>query len=352
MSIYDELLKATGPVALTIREYLEPAQGADAVLFPATFASEENSDEKPDYVIDEIERGGKKIKVALVDSVGSQANRIEPIFKRKPYAALIPRVTVRIGDRETDLLDTGHRAADAIVRLSDQEAQFRKAFEAIRDSGQSWDLAQIAPTTIVFGGWDSRGTKVKLPRILGSVIRAWDVQRLNRKAQYFSVFEKEETEQLSEEFKIPSKGLSAEGLQDSPSGKSPGGVIAEGGVIREATLNLIVIRALVAETEEKTVKLQRYILGLALVAFTAPAELFLREGCLLVQSEKGAECKAVHRTGKRDKFELNEDKVLRFAEDAAKAFGVGAGISAVFEKERLGKAAEARAAKKPKKDVK
>ena len=41
MSNYDELLRTNGPVALTLREYLEPAQGPDAVLFPATFAPEE-----------------------------------------------------------------------------------------------------------------------------------------------------------------------------------------------------------------------------------------------------------------------------------------------------------------------
>ena len=34
MNKYDELLKADGPVALTLREYLEPAHGAEAVLFP------------------------------------------------------------------------------------------------------------------------------------------------------------------------------------------------------------------------------------------------------------------------------------------------------------------------------
>src|SRR5258707_3427755 len=98
MSTYDELLKTTGPVALTMKEYLEPAHGAGAVLFPATFAApEERKEEKPSYVIDEIDaidqgkKEGRRIKVGLVDTVGSQANRIEPIFKRQPYAALVPQ---------------------------------------------------------------------------------------------------------------------------------------------------------------------------------------------------------------------------------------------------------------------
>ena len=292
-----------------------------------------------------IEKDGKQVRVGLIDSVGSQANRIEPIFKRPPFSELVPQTVVKVGTREMSLLEVGHRAADAIVRLSDQAPLFRKAFEAIRDEGNSWEIAKIAPTTILFGGWDSRGTKVKLPRILGSVIRAWDVQRLTRSAQYFSAFEKEETEDQKLDLKVDPKVLSAEGLLDSPSGRAAGGVIANGGVVREATLNLIVLRSLSAGEESKTELLQRYILGLALVAFSAPAEFFLREGCLLVRAEKGMESKVVYRTGKRDKFDLDEDTVLKYAERAAKAFGVGPAITASFEKERLGQAAEARSKK-------
>ena len=345
MSNYDELLKTTGPVALTLREYLEPVQGADAVLFPATFAPEEGSDAKPDYILDDLRVGETVTKVGLIDSVGSQANRIEPIFKRDLFAELVPQVTVKVGMREMNLLEVGHRAADAIVRLSDRAPMFRKAFESIRDEGNSWEMAKIAPTTILFGGWDSRGTKVKLPRMLGSVIRAWDVQRLTRSAQYFSAFEKEETEDQKLDQKVDQKVLSAEGLLDSPSGRGPGGIIAKGGVVREATLNLVVLRSLSAGEAGKTELLQRYLLGLALVAFAAPAELFLREGCLLVRSEKGLESKAVYRTGRRDKFDLDEEKALEYATTAAKAFEVGPAVSASFEKERLSQAADARSKK-------
>lgn len=342
MSNYDELLKTTGPVALTLREYLEPAQGAETVVFPATFAPEEDSQKKADYALDVIESDGKTVRVGLIDSVGSQANRIEPIFRQAPFSALVPQTIIKIGVREVSLLDLGHRAADAAVRFSDQGPLFRKAFEAIRDTGNSWEIAKLAPTTILFGGWDSRGTKVKLPRILGSVIRAWDVHRLTRSAQYFSAFEKEETEDQKLLDKVDAKVLSSEGLLDSPSGLAPGGVIAKGGVIREATLNLIVLRSLSAGEPKKTELLQRYLLGLALVAFSAPAELFLREGCLLVRAEKGLESKAVYRSGTRDKFDLDEEKALGYATRAAKAFEVGPALTASFQKERLSEAAAAR----------
>jgi CRISPR-associated protein Csb1 len=341
MSNYDDLLKTTGPVALTLREYLEPAHGADAVFFPATFAPEAGSEEKPNYILDDVRVDDRVTRVGLIDSVGSQANRIEPMFKKDAFAKLVPQVTVKVGVREMSLLDVGHRAADAIVRLSDKAPIFRSAFESIRDKGNSWEMAKLAPTTILFGGWDSRGTKVKLPRMLGSVIRAWDVQRLTRSAQYFSAFEKEETEDQ----KIDQKVLSGEGLLDSPSGRGPGGIIAKGGVIREATLNLIVLRNLSGSGVAQTELLQRYILGLALVAFVAPAELFLREGCLLVRSSKGHEANAVYRTGKREQFELDEEGALTYATSAAQAFEVGPAVSASFDKERLSQAAEARSKK-------
>jgi len=340
MTTYDELLKTAGPVALTIKEYLEPIHGPNAVLFPATFAPpEDKKDDPPNYVIDPVDgkAPGQKENIALIDSVGSQANRIEPIFKREPFCKLVPSGTVRVGERTINLLDAGHRAADAVVRFSDKELIFRKAFEALRDRGDSWELAKLSPTSLVFGAWDSRGTKVKLPRIVGSVIRAYDVQKLHRSAQYFSVLEKEETEK----FGLDQKFLSGEGLSDSPSGVGPGGVIARGGVIRETTLNLIVIRSLMGADEQKTAQLQNYILGLSLVALLAPADLFLREGCLLIRAEhKKPEFKAVYRDGKRTDFPTDEEKALAFAENAASEFGVGENFTATFEGERVKAASE------------
>ena len=62
-------------------------------------------------------------------------------------------------------------------------------------------------------------------------------------------------------------------------------------------LNLVALRALSGANASGTRKLQRYILGLALVALLAQSERFLREGCLLVPAEEhGAETKLVNRT--------------------------------------------------------
>ena len=106
---FDHLLAADGPAALVVREHLIPVEGADAVLFPATYAN-------IGYNIDSDERTGRNI--CLIDSVGSQANRIEPLFKDEPYSVLVPQILIEAGEKRINLLDAGHRAGDALARCS------------------------------------------------------------------------------------------------------------------------------------------------------------------------------------------------------------------------------------------
>jgi CRISPR-associated protein Csb1 len=340
---FDTWLADDGPVALTIAEHLEPVTGDKNIFFPPTFAPpQESEDEKPSYVIDDN-------RTCLVDSLGSQANRLEPMFKRSDLSELTPRFTVKINEQRTiDLLEAGHRAADAVVRFSNQWEQLRNAFLLYRDSGNAQPLAKLAPTSLVFGAWDSRETGAKIPRLLESTVRAYGVERVTRSAQYFSVLEKEEVEQMELD-ELGQKVLSAYGLSDSPAGRTPGGVIAKDGIKRETLLNLVALRAIGGNSPEATRKLQRYILGLALVAFVAPAQLYLRQGCLLVASEaKPATKQIVWRTGKREDFALSEDQVLVFAKTAAKDFVVGPAIQAVFDPKLVKNAADEKTKKKAK----
>ena len=180
---FDNLIAADGPAALVVREHLIPAEGADAVFFPATYAD-------IGYNIDwenQKDRTGRN--VCLVDSVGSQANRIEPMFKDEPYAALVPQIVIKAGKKEINLLDAGHRAGDAIARCSELKYELNAAFQAILKSRNALPLAKIAPTSIVFGVWDSRDTQAKLPRLIASTIRAYDVRKLTRSATYISPFD-------------------------------------------------------------------------------------------------------------------------------------------------------------------
>ena len=334
---FDAWLAHDGPVALTIVEPLEPATGDQSVFFPPTFAPP-TRDDKPSYVIDDN-------GTCLVDSVGSQANRLEPIFKRADLAELVPGFTVKAGKRTVDLLDAGHRAADAIVRFSDQWEKLREAFLEYRDHGRAQKLAKIAPTSLVFGVWDSRDTGAKVPRLVESTIRAYGVQRLKRSAQYFSVLEKEEIAEM--DLERLGDALSEHGLLDSPATGAPGGVIAKDGIRREALLNLVALRAIGALDSDATLKLQRYILGLALVAFIAPTQLYLRQGCVLVGSEsKPTSRKVVLRNGERKDFDITEEQVISFAKACAKDFGVGNAIKAEFNPKLVHSAVEEKSAKK------
>ena len=336
---FDGWLQAGGPVAVAIRTPLEPVLGTEGVVFPPTFAPP-SKEEAPGYVIDETSQG----RVAILDTVGSQANRLEPLFKAGPYAELVPQATVRINSRRVHLLDAGHRAADALVRFSSKREEIASAFAAIKERGDSTPLAKLAPTSLVFGVWDSRGVNVKVPRIVGATIRAYGVEKLSQSAQFFSAFEKDETDALRE----TQDSLSELGLSDVPSGWRPGGVVARQGIRREAILNLVALRALGGEDADSTRKLQRYILGLALVALTAPAELYLREGCLLVMNE-GAEQSVVERSGQRKPFTVGEAEALEYARETATAFGKGPDWDAVFEPESVKAATDKKKAAKAKK---
>lgn len=334
---YDEWLAMNGPVAVSLKEPLEAVQGAYGVIFPPTFAPFAKED-APNYVIDETSEG----RIAIVDTVGSQANRIEPIFKEAPYSALVPKAVIKVGAREVNLLDAGHRAADALVRFSSKKNAFADAFRELFDSGNAIKLAKLAPTSLIFGVWDSRGTNVKLPRLVGSTVRAFGVERLTRAAQFFSAFEKEETDSFgqSQDF------LSAQGLSDAPAGRTLGGVIARKGISREALLNLVALRGISGGTPEGTKTLQRYVLGLSLVALTAPFQSYLREGCLLVNAGGQKETReVVLRDGSRKPLPLTESEALSYAQAAAESFGVGEDWEAVFENEAVAAAAKAKAEK-------
>src|SRR5438094_3265146 len=142
---FDTWLADDGPAALVIREHLMPVEGADGVLFPATFAAGDNF--PGGYNIDSV---GDGKNVCLIDSVGSQANRIEPLFAREKYAGLVPQVTVKAGEKSVNLLEAGHRAGDAIVRCSALQKDLQDAFKTLL-KGNAEALAKIAPTSLVFG---------------------------------------------------------------------------------------------------------------------------------------------------------------------------------------------------------
>jgi CRISPR-associated protein Csb1 len=357
LSKFDSWQAGDGPAALVLREHLMPVEGKDGVLFPATYAAaEDKSKFAGGYNIDAFPDGSN---VCLVDSVGSQANRIEPIFAKPEYAGLVPQVDIKAGDETVPLLTAGHRAGDAIVRCSALQEELRKAFQAVL-KGNAEPLAKIAPTSLVFGVWDSRGTGAKLPRLMASTIRAFNVRKLTRSAQYVPAIAYVDNKLLEEPADKKTKDAYSErGFIHVPASGSHGGVIATGAVRRDATLSLAALRLLaVRETDgtlsaERTRTLGRYILGLSLVALTAPQPAYLRQGCNLVPDpDKPRESTLVHADGRRQNMDLSHEDALTFARAAAKAFKIGDNREVEFdrslaERDVRGENAEAEKPEKP-----
>src|SRR5690554_1095699 len=182
---YDHLLKDDADVAaIVICERLRPVQGARGVFFPPTFAATRKG-EKSDYQIDRFgpraddpegaQKDGVIASRCTVDSVPSQANRLEARLLRYSGTS-IPKVTItgsRVGQGSLDLLEVGHRVADAVVRYSkvkvtnngkEEEKDGFEPFEAALQAyvrGDAAPLARLAPTSLVFGHWDSRDSATK-----------------------------------------------------------------------------------------------------------------------------------------------------------------------------------------------
>lgn len=341
----------SGPVALHLKQKLVSVEeGERAVIFPPTYAD-------VGYNIDTLADG---TKVATIDSVGSQANRIEPIFRsigkdeegkeKNPLAALVPQIEIHYGDKKKiTIFDAGHRLGDAIIRCvgkgevgkEDSDFDLRQegqdAFNRMLDSNDASLIAKLAPTSLVFGVWDSRDTQAKLPRIVQSVIHAWDVDILHRSAQYNPPLDYAALEVFGEEEKAKQEGdpkspLAKRGFVHVPAGEALGGVIVRGSIERDVTINLTALRRLDGEDGSA---LRRHILGLALIAATAPLDLFLRQGCLLVPDEKTpGQWKLVERNGARKPVAITESLAKAYADQSAESFGVGAHRAVSFDKAR------------------
>ncbi len=335
---FDKWFDDSGPAALVIREQLIPVEGPDGVFFPATYAPQQGADRDKEkfqggYNIDVFPDG---TNVCLIDSVGSQANRIEPLFAKKSYSDLVPQIIVTFPSKglRLNLLHANHRAADAIVRCSPFEQELRTAFQEVL-RGNAEKLAKLAPTSLVFGVWDSRDTSAKVPRLLSSTIRAFNIRNHTRSANFLTQM----TIDLAKLDILPGAD-SKDGFANALASKAPGGVqLAKNGSIRrDATISLAALRRLtVLEADgtlsaDRTKALRRYILGLALVALTAPLDPFLRQGCNLVPDiNTPREFKLVNLDGTRPDFVLSHEDAIQYAREAMKQFGIQPGKEHPFD---------------------
>ena len=292
-------------VALTFRQKLEPIEGPDVPLFPPTYPAPERGSHRFDtpYTVNKTKDG---IEVCDLDSVQSQANRMEAAFT-KDLADVVPQHVVQAGNHQVALTELPHRIADASIRATRLADDIREWLLDV-GSGDPVPLAGIAPTSLVYGVWDSRGTQIKLPRAVRSEIRAYDVSVFKRSAQYSGAFRQEHLGINDKDWsKKGEQGAAGVGFAPTPSVDAHGGILVHGEIVHAASVLLNVLRRY--RTSDKSDALPSYLLGLTLGGLLLGGRDYnLRSGCSLVPAAP-AEWQTVTKSGGRQSIEVSENDI-------------------------------------------
>ena len=149
---------------------LQPAGGAGDKLFPPTYPGEQRGD-PPRHVFERRRMDGKEVWCVLIDSVQSQANRLEEALlaaASEDEGLPLPYVTVDFRDaglhplERITSLEAPHRVYDAILRdsLLDDEP-FMQSEQGQRlaaaKPADATALLELSPTALLFGAWHSQG---------------------------------------------------------------------------------------------------------------------------------------------------------------------------------------------------
>jgi CRISPR-associated protein Csb1 len=170
----DQLKKLVTGDAVAIRgtATLEPAGGPGDKVFPPTHAVDDKN-KKPGakYAFETRRIEGHDATCVLIDSVQSQANRMEEALQAlwADERIALPVVSVDFSSIAPEVgrvtsLTAPHRIADALLRDSLLDGQLFR----LSDVGKSFTdastknataLFKVCPTGLVFGLWDSTGPK-------------------------------------------------------------------------------------------------------------------------------------------------------------------------------------------------
>ena len=259
------------------------------------------------------------MRVCDLDSVQSQANRMEGAFTAA-LADTVPHHVVEAHPHRVDLTALPHRIADAAIRATGLGPHIRTCFEAF-ESGDAVPLARIAPTSLVYGAWDSRDTRVCVPRAVRADIRAHNDSVLTRSGVYSGAFSKAALGLSEREW----SRAAALGLARAPSVNRPGGVLVHGDIVHSASIVLGVLRKY--RIEDGCDVLPAYLLGLALGALVSTgSDYHLRSGCTLVPAAPG-HWEAVSANGARRAVAIDAEAVEDALRGAARTWADAAGVA-------------------------
>jgi len=188
LTFLDELVNGDA-VAVRAVQRLQPAGGPGDKVFPPTYAT---GDKTLKYCVETRRVNGESVQCVLLDSVASQANRMEEALQDAwdDGALAFPVIAVDFSGAagleyvaRITSLQAPHRIADAILRDAIEPSSgllFRdtpegKAYTAATPKNATATYL-LCPTALVFGVWDSTGPNgglgAKFARALTSEIVA------------------------------------------------------------------------------------------------------------------------------------------------------------------------------------
>jgi CRISPR-associated protein Csb1 len=344
-------------IALRRRLRLQPAGGPGDKIFPPTY-------EGGKYAAETRRIDGRDVYCVLVDSVASQANRMELALKREFYRgkdkdALVPFIVVDFGAvglpevGEITSLEAPHRIADAILRdslldgVAFEDSVPGKAF--VESTPQrAAGLLQYCPTALVFGMWHSTGIKgglgTKVQRAIVSEVVAIEAKVGSKVASRIDPLQIERGPVL---YEMPDRRLWTmdpsearqekgkpvlKGKEGKPSEANHGNIapsVTEGGVtcdylLQTSVISLAALRriAVMGNTDrdkETTARAALTALGLAGATLLNLSEGFdLRSRCTLVP-EAPAPWELLLADGTAQPLHLDRDGAVQLLESAVAA---------------------------------
>lgn len=170
---YETLRNAVdkGVAAIRSATKLQPAGGVGDKIFPPTYVKEGKATTK--YAMETRRIGDNDVPTVLLDSVASQANRMEEALLEAWRRKLLDFPVVQVdfsGEKDLEdleqltALQAPHRIADAILRdslldgLPFRQTPVGKAFTDARVN-HATAMYRYCPTALIFGVWDSTGPK-------------------------------------------------------------------------------------------------------------------------------------------------------------------------------------------------
>lgn len=382
MNVEDLKQLVQSAAALRYRARLQPAGGPGDKVFPPTYSGKSQND-PPRYAEEKRRIDGETVDCVHLDSVQSQANRMEEALQEAAQEGIItlPRVEVDFRAKAEQLLkdakseedkasledlkkvgvisslDAPHRLADAILRDSRDEKnkQFRDTVEGDLLNTASLKNASglfgIAPTSLLFGIWDSAGPRgglgVKFQRAIvselvavGATVGEKSSSRIDPLGIVLNagpLFSDGKTGGWT----LDAKAGKKIGKEGKPSEANHGNVTptvteVNGGVtfdyaLQTTVISLPALRRLQFPVDNKQSKDIDIIaqtvlaaLGLAAATLTISKGISLRSRCDLVPEPDGAHWELVKADGNTEEFKINSDEACKILNDAvAEAIKMG-----------------------------